>query len=126
MSDFHFAAEQFETSDFDSFQNDTFEDEFEGEPTTKKSTANQRKKSIARTSGEFDSEFESEFQSFDDAPQFSSTGLGAKMKRKTVLLSNPDQPDPESSESSRTPNIGEENDFAAQPKILRWPTSLTN
>lgn len=124
MSDFHFAAEQFQTSDFDSFPNDTFEDEFEGAPSTKKSDSTQRKKSIARKSDEFDSEFQSEFQPFDDAPQFSSTGLGAKLKRKTVLLSNPDQPDHEASESSRTPNIGEENDFGSPTENLEIANKL--
>ncbi|MCU0721850.1 MAG: hypothetical protein MUC83_19220, partial [Pirellula sp.] len=53
----------------------------------------------------------SEFQPFDDTPQFTSSGLGGGKKRKTVLLSNPDQADQEPVGSSRTPNMGEENDF---------------
>jgi DNA helicase-2/ATP-dependent DNA helicase PcrA len=81
-SDFHFAEDEFNTDQFDSF----------------------------------DSEFESEFQPFEDAPQFTSSGLGGGKKRKTVLLSNPDQNDKADVAPARTSNLGEENEFGESPE----------
>jgi DNA helicase-2/ATP-dependent DNA helicase PcrA len=81
-SDFHFAEDEFNTDQFDSF----------------------------------DSEFESEFQPFEDAPQFTSSGLGGGKKRKTVLLSNPDQNDKADMPPARTSNLGEENEFGESPE----------
>jgi DNA helicase-2/ATP-dependent DNA helicase PcrA len=76
-SDFHFAADDFDSNHFDSSDN----------------------------------EFESEFQPFEDEARLSSRSSVGSKKRKTVLLSNPDNEDQESMDSSRPSNIGEENEF---------------